>query len=250
MFRDTLRCFCAAVTAGLRRTALRAYGRTVGLEVPAGLTRHLLDRLPPAYRPTGATPQRVFRQERDDERAGEELLGELELWVAEHAVRQVFVHAGCVVWRGRAVVLPGRSMAGKSSLTAALVRAGATYYSDEYAVVDARGLVRPYARPLSIRPYDGSGARRVPVTALGGAAGRGPAPVGLVAHLRYDGSPAIRDVSPGRAVLHLIDNTVPARRRPRAVLTALTAAAQGSLALDGTRGDADETAALLLAHLG
>ena len=32
-----------------------------------------------------------------------------------------------------------------------MVRAGATYYSDEYAVIDDTGLVHPFARPLGIR---------------------------------------------------------------------------------------------------
>ena len=42
-----------------------------------------------------------------------------------------------VTWgRGRAIVIPGRTFSGKSTLVAELVRAGATYYSDEYAVED------------------------------------------------------------------------------------------------------------------
>lgn len=229
------------------RTVLRAYGRTVALEVPPAATAELLARLPPSYRPGTGEPEQVFRANSVDE--AEELLSALELWVAEHAVRAVFVHAGCAVWRGRALVLPGRTMSGKSSLTAALVRAGAAYWSDEYAVLDATGRVRPYARPLSIRPYDGGPARRVPVSAYGGAAGRGAAPVGLVAHLQHTGLQDLAEVSPGTSVLHLLDNTVPARSRPGAVLTALTAAAAGAVTLSGTRGDADETAALLLERL-
>jgi hypothetical protein len=58
----------------------------------------------------------------------------LQLWVAEGAPRHAFVHAGVVGWRGRAMVIPRSSHSGKSTLAAALIRAGATYYSDEYAV--------------------------------------------------------------------------------------------------------------------
>jgi hypothetical protein len=43
------------------------------------------------------------------------------------------------------MVLPGKSFAGKTTLVAALVRAGAEYWSDEYAVLDANGDVHPYA---------------------------------------------------------------------------------------------------------
>src|SRR5262245_28191234 len=57
---------------------------------------------------------------------------QLNLWIAENARDRVFVHAGAVGWKGRALLLPGRTFAGKSTLVAALVRAGATYYSDEY----------------------------------------------------------------------------------------------------------------------
>src|SRR5687768_17180193 len=59
----------------------------------------------------------------------------LQATVAAHARGRVFVHAGVVGWRGRAIVLPGRSFAGKSTLVRALLAAGATYYSDEFAVL-------------------------------------------------------------------------------------------------------------------
>src|SRR5579871_3891142 len=38
---------------------------------------------------------------------------DLHLFVAEWAHDRVFVHAGVVGWKGRAVLLPGRSLAGK-----------------------------------------------------------------------------------------------------------------------------------------
>jgi hypothetical protein len=66
--------------------------------------------------------------------------------VAENARRWIFVHAGVVAWRGQAIVIPGATQSGKTSLVAALVRAGAEYFSDEYAVFDARGRVHPLPR--------------------------------------------------------------------------------------------------------
>ena len=69
---------------------------------------------------------------------------DLQLYVAEEAPRRVFVHAGVVRWRGKAILIPGRSFSGKTTLTAELVKAGATYYSDEYAVLDGQGRVHPY----------------------------------------------------------------------------------------------------------
>jgi hypothetical protein len=66
---------------------------------------------------------------------------ELRMYIALNAPEHVFVHAGVVGVGERAIVLPGRSFAGKTTLVAALVRAGAEYWSDEYAVLDADGLV-------------------------------------------------------------------------------------------------------------
>lgn len=61
------------------------------------------------------------------------------------------VHAGVVARGHRAVLLPGRSGAGKTELCAAAMGAGYTYLSDEQAALDTRtGLVSPYAKPLGI----------------------------------------------------------------------------------------------------
>ncbi len=109
----------------------------------------------------------------------------MHLYVGEYASNRVFVHAGVVGWRDRAIMLPGASGAGKSTLVAALLRAGARYYSDEYAVLDPHGLVHPFARPLSIRSQDGSASRRCGPEAFGGRAGETPLPLGLVAIAKY-----------------------------------------------------------------
>ena len=37
----------------------------------------------------------------------------VQLYVAEMSPEHVFVHAGVVSWRGRAILLPGRSFSGK-----------------------------------------------------------------------------------------------------------------------------------------
>ena len=49
---------------------------------------------------------------------------DLHLRIAERARGRVFVHAGVVGWRDRAIVIPGRTFSGKTTLVAALVRAG------------------------------------------------------------------------------------------------------------------------------
>lgn len=232
---------------------IRGYGRTAQLIGPVAALDTIVDKLPPSLRPTtqGASVDARLTLEPDaHELAADVLLGELELWFAGHARRRVFVHAAAVTVRGRAIVLPGRTRSGKTSLAAALVRLGATYYSDEYAVLDAHGLVRPYARPLAIRSPDRWISARVAVDDRSKVP-RGPCPVGLVALLSYqeDARFAPSRLSPADGVLGLIDNAVAAQSRPRAVLTACAAVMDTATAVRGERGDADETANALLAEV-
>src|SRR5262249_10896677 len=94
--------------------------------------------------------QRLARSANVDE-VFDRVESDLRLFVAELARNRIFVHAGVVGWKGKAIVIPGPSYSGKSTIVAALVRAGASYYSDEYAVFDARGRVHPFAKDLEMR---------------------------------------------------------------------------------------------------
>ena len=76
---------------------------------------------------------------------------DLHRYTAEATSAMTFLHAGVVGWQGRAIVVPGRSFSGKTTLVREMIRLGATYYSDEFAVVDNSGLVHPFARPLGIQ---------------------------------------------------------------------------------------------------
>lgn len=180
------------------------------------------------------------------------LESDLRLYVAERATRRVFVHAGVVSWEGRAILIPGRSFTGKTTLVAELVRAGATYYSDEYAVLDARGRVHPYARALAVREGDGLRRMRRTVEELGGHAGEGPLPVGLVVVTRYEsgGRWRARRLTPGEGVLEMLSNTVSARRSPERALNVLSKVADRAAILYGTRGEAPLAAASILKTLG
>lgn len=63
------------------------------------------------------------------------------------------IHAGAVVLRGQALLLAGPSGAGKSTLTMALMRNGASWLTDELAVIDRDGrTVLPFPRSLHVRP--------------------------------------------------------------------------------------------------
>lgn len=175
----------------------------------------------------------------------------IAIHIADRAPRRVFVHAGVVGWRGRAIVIPGRSFSGKTTLVAALVRAGAIYYSDEYAVFDSHGRVHPYARALQVRKEGESRQTKCAAQEMGAVVGTRPLRLGLVLATTYRAGARWRPrkISAGRGVLELLNNTVSARRAPEAALNAFQSAIQGARILRGTRGDADEVAARVLSEI-
>jgi len=257
--------------------AFTAYGVSVGVRVSdSSVLERVRALLPPGWKPAGKrTVRRLYSlivggptsrpgvrrfnllysdaarllRTHDLEGALAQLELDLELYVADRAPRRTFVHAGVVGWNGQAIVIPGDSFSGKSSLVRALVKAGASYYSDEFAVLDERGRVHPYPIPLTIRPArDGSPPMKYRAAELGGVAGIGALPVGLVVITRYVSGTRFRPrpLSAGRAVLELLAHTLPARRRPGRVLDALTKAVAQAAVLRGTRGEAEETARQIL----
>ena len=180
----------------------------------------------------------------------EVLDSKLRAHIALQAPDHIFVHAGAVGYGGRAIVIPGAAFSGKTTLVTELVRAGATYYSDEYAVLDGAGLVHPYPKPLSIRLVGLSQVDHA-VEAIGGVAGVEPLPVGLLVLASY--SPEAQwdpaRLSSGEAVLAVLENTIPAQDRPEQAMSAITKAVNGAVALKGERPDAPAIAPDLLATL-
>lgn len=173
----------------------------------------------------------------------------MRMRVAINAPGLIFVHAGVVAHGDRAILLPGYSFAGKTTLVAALVRAGAVYYSDEFAVLNGEGLVHPYPKRLSLRRPDDTYQIEHEVGQLGGKAGDHPVPLALAVFTNYvegaNWNP--RPMATGRAVLRMVENAVPARLRPEATLRAITRALHGATALEGERGEAEDVVDALLA---
>jgi hypothetical protein len=172
----------------------------------------------------------------------------LQLLVADNARRRVFVHAGVVGWKNQAIVIPGMSFSGKTTLVSKLVQAGAQYYSDEYAVLDEQGRVHPFARPLGVRRPNEFETSRIDVTSLGGVSGSRPLPVRLVVATKYRAGAKWRprQLTQGRAVLELLANTVSARSQTRLALSTLPRAVQNAEVLKGVRGEADEVIETIL----
>jgi hypothetical protein len=170
----------------------------------------------------------------------------LRIKIAEYAQNRVFLHAGVVGWRGKAIVFPGDSFAGKSTLVAEFVRAGADYYSDEYAVLDCDGRVHPFPRPISLRcrkPNEESyEISRISAESLGGKVGSRPLPIGYILFTKYEDniqwSPDI--LTPGQAVIEIISQTIPIRYAPQFSLKVLKKITTNAILLKSYRGDASE----------
>lgn len=262
----------AAVDAGVPEETLdfSLHGARIAIADASGadIVAALRDRLPPRLDPPGDEPPDArFAVERHTGKGGlityrvvsygevrlrsrarqqviDWLRVEIDATVAERARRALFVHAGVVGWRGHAIVVPGRSMTGKSRLVTELVRCGATYYSDEFAVFDEQGRVRPYARQTVLR--DAGVA-----TDLGARDAAAPLPVGLIVATHYRAGAAWRprELRGVRAVVPIIDNTILARREARQLLRLSARLAPGAVTLQGARPEAAEVAPRLLAYL-
>jgi hypothetical protein len=176
---------------------------------------------------------------------------DMQLYVASQAPKRVFIHAGVVGWKGKAILIPGRSFTGKSTLVRALIEAGATYYSDEYAVLDHKGRVHPYPCPLKIRDETGRARLQWSVDQLGATIGRKPIPVGMVVSGEYKANARWRPrrLSPGRGALELFNHAVSARQEPARDLAAIRQVVSHAPVFRGSRGEAKEIAKQILDKL-
>ncbi len=158
------------------------------------------------------------------------------------------VHAGTVAWRGGAILLPGLSHAGKSSLVAELLRRGATYYSDEYAMIDETGRVHPYPRPVLLR---NGGLHQEPVLPgeLNASVGRDPVPMRWVFAVSYNpgGDWQVAPMEQSETLFALLKNTPHVLEDAPEMLSFFHQAVLGVRGCTGERGEAAEAAEKILA---
>lgn len=182
---------------------------------------------------------------------GAPLTWALESLITLHVARAspgVFVHAGMVRYRGRGILLPGRSFAGKTTLTAALLKLGADYYSDDFAVIGPDGSVHPYHCPLRMRTPAGRIERAA--SDFAAVAALEPVRPALIVSTEYRPGSGWQPqaVSSGEGMLRLLEHAVAARTSPERVCRVLSLVARSTHCLTGPRGDADETARRILAY--
>jgi hypothetical protein len=256
-----------------RTYTLDAFGVRVALDIAdPELEAAVIDVLPGAWRQPGRVDDAsgrfgLTRSERggyritSDSLRGSEhatlevALGMLETYVdlaiAINALDWIFVHAGAVSWDGKALLVPGESFSGKTTLVAAMVEAGATYYSDEFAVLDRAGRVHAYPRRLSLRTSDGQPGAHVHARQLGGMEAHQSAEVGVVVFTEYRPGAAWRPkpMPPAQAVVQLLPSTLASRERPVDSVQMLARAVSGARVVEGERGEAGPTAAALMQML-
>ena len=176
----------------------------------------------------------------------------VSLDVAEASSIRTFVHAGVVGWGKTAILIPGRTFSGKTTLVVELIRAGAVYYSDEFAVIDELGMVHPYARPLQVRKSGSDRQSSHPPQEFGAITGTRSLPVGLVIVSRYAPKAHWRPkrLSPGIGLLKILDNTVSARRSPAVVLSTLKQVVSSALIVRGVRDEASQVVKWINEQLG
>jgi hypothetical protein len=248
---------------GAFRTVFESFGVVAELRADdPGLLASALAILPPGWRPVAEEPNVQFVVHTDglimmdggytarvrDRDACLLKLGTLvHHRVACEAPAHTFARAGVVAVDDCGIVIPGGPYTGTSTLVEELVRLGATYFSDEYAVVDLDGFVHPFGNPLSIREgrHGGLGQARV-------VAASQPSIHPIRAHLVVltwytrgaEWRPTVRTRAEGACAL--LENTVTARSRPGSALMAARRVVDTALVLAGERGEARTAAEAVL----
>jgi hypothetical protein len=173
------------------------------------------------------------------------------LTVAEFAVGHVFVHAGVVAWKGEAIVIPAKSFSGKSSLVLELVRQGALYYSDEYAIIDEQGLVAPFPKMLSLRTAGTREQTDHAIEQFGGRIGTTKIPIRLIVLTSYTAGALWEptELSGGRAVIAVLRDTIPVRNDPQFTLAVLSRVTETATVIESSRGEAAAAAAEIMTYM-
>ena len=182
----------------------------------------------------------------------------------------LLLHAGGVASGGVGVAVPGQTEAGKTTLTAGLVRAGLGYLTDEALALDRETLlVEPYPKPLSIDPgawaffpeleppvpdeegYD-CVQWQVPATAIRPESLAGPCPVVAVVFPRYEAGAdtALVPVGRGEALVELAKNTFHFKERGARELDLLAELARGVDCYRLTMGELDQAVDLVAGLVG
>ncbi len=176
----------------------------------------------------------------------------LRVTIGEWARGFVFLHAGVVGWKGKALILPGHSHSGKSTAILSLVKAGAAYLSDEFAIIDEVGNVHSFERPINIRSATGGNKDVSAIDpATMGNVFIGSMPVGGILFTQFVSGVAWspRSLTPGTALMKLAEQALSIRKESEFTIRTLKLTVEDSVLLEGERPDSDEWAVNFLKFL-
>ncbi|MGQ0543256.1 MAG: hypothetical protein ACT4O9_15635 [Blastocatellia bacterium] len=169
--------------------------------------------------------------------------------VSQYAVGKIFIHAGVVAKNGRAIIIPGSSFKGKTTLVKDLVRYGAEYLSDEYAIVDRRGMIHPFPRELATRIGKVNvREKEISVESIGGVTAKKAVRAHLVLITEYSPNAVWKpkELSQGQGVMELIPHTIPFAVRQEESMNNLKRMTNGVKFLKGKRGNSRQFAKFIL----
>lgn len=174
----------------------------------------------------------------------------LRIRVAEYAVGKVFLHSGAVGINGTALLIPGNSYSGKSTIVAELIKNGAEYYSDEYAVLDEDGLNHPFPRDVSLRDKVNGKTDVLDFSpaSFGGRVGTKAIPVGAVLITEYKSDAVWRPemLSHGQGILELVPQTISLQNNAEFSLRVLKNSLSRAIIARSPRGDSKRFAKTIL----
>lgn len=176
----------------------------------------------------------------------------LRVRIGEYCPDRVFVHSGAVGINGKALLIPGNSFSGKSTLVLELVKLGAEYFSDEFAILDKHGRVHPYARPINMRTTDGKyRPYTVDVSDKADLKKRKPLPVGAVLFTSYKANAPFRPkrLSPAEGIMTIAPYTLPILVNPAYSIQVLHEVMNGALIVKSKRTHAPRFGEKLLQYL-
>jgi hypothetical protein len=168
--------------------------------------------------------------------------------IAENAPGHIFIHAGVVGIENKAIIFPAKSYSGKTTIVAELLKHGAEYFSDEYAVIDGEGFVNPYPKPLSMRKPGEIDQIDRSVESLGGRQAVKRLPIGRVIVTEFvpgaEWKPEI--LTPGQGVMELIPHSLAIKFNPKFTLRVLNFICNRAIITKSQRGDVSQFARLIL----
>ena len=176
----------------------------------------------------------------------DQLNDQIDEAVARCSRQRVFLRAGVVGWRGLAILIPGPSLSGKSMLVAELVRRGAEYYSDKFAVLDDAGAVHSYRRGLVLRDKERTEPNDLRL--IREDASPKPLHVGLIVATPYRKGtawrPAVLRGTP--ATLSVLESAVRIHKETDRIVQLAARIAPNVVKIFGLRPDASEAAPRIL----